>query len=998
MDVDPVSQTSKTNVFHKTTSKIASFAKKITDLLRSFFRVIGEFFTHLGKNQEKPYQLTPQERKNAKDAARAFRLSEITHEKRDQSIDQLPSSSREIEAQNQIIQEKTIPPIENPAMNTLHHATEVFCEKVFDCCADKIQPAIEGSEEGLRWFTKHFHTVTKKVVGAGGQTVQFLHSLLLQHLDNYAIPDKLIDEFEGPLQWLLRNDPSSEESDKISEETLIAALENSAELKAHFSDSQLQVYFKPVVNWLLGDDHSKTLLSVFRESEVLVDDNGIKSEEKQKIDAILQEALLFLLDRKIKIFNEYYQDQLNKPELNESKLSQAVRDIIVKNGTKIASLLARRFTVILEHAEFAEMFDSLIQIALKQTRAIIASEEKRRPQDFEKIIFKGEEFEGETTETSELTEEQKADKETTKTILQFAREYEEIRQKRRSEFTRLIRDNALLEQELKRQDELNKIPQEQLTGKEKAEKLTCKQLQKKQAEYSLLQDKLKVEREYEKENKMKWTDQATELTARNAYANYGSKDQPFCHPLIEKMLRDTEMSWRKKETITDKIFEPLVEEIIRLLIPEKSEDNKSDGLGFLCSQFKLPGLFKTLKDDILNVVNGFAGPNAHELLETSQRTIRQMEKELKHLISKATFDVARKLLKAAMTYSVRKMIEPIVDPTSLNYLVGKYALPTIQEQIVIAMLRQTISGNLDWVSKLYIDQLKLSEKPKAKKIKAIFSKIHPPLKNAFQEYHEFENNEEKLLKLLSPELEEIEKAITDHFTSQNLSFDTEDASKIAKAVIQNHYKDPESKTNQAYGELIENLLIKLGHFDFNSWFVKKGFPLLNKKVITPQMSAAMEEIRRSPDFLAIEIAKQINTQYATKESVKELLFNETPELDKQQVKDKLEVEIQKTAQVAYDCIFLAVSQLGWGWKHLATRSCKAALSDNSAKLAKVIARIYGKTFGSSLMNTNLLFRCQEVIMRTLVASNQNLSKQGRTSYLKLKEITELPQEPNEAVA
>lgn len=463
-----------------------------------------------------------------------------------------------------------------------------------------------------------------------------------------------------------------------------------------------------------------------------------------------------------------------------------------------------------------------------------------------------------------------------------------------------------------------------------------------------------------------WIARKAEQKALEAYLNFGAKQGPgsgFCHPRIAELLQNPNLSPNQKAKIEEELFKGLADEIIPLVFPKQKvelptgEIKEVDSLVYLCSQIDIPGEFKELAKEALDISKEILTPGTQKIIKGIYDTVWEFAGDQ---IQDSIANEAKEVLKKGVKAGARALFENFITPNNINDMVGQEVLPYVQQKLFSTIGLEVIEQNQATFAPLFhtLNSAK-SEEERKEVLSKMLAIITPKVKTSAALSAEVfaDMGDDEFEKLMLDELAAIENGILAYQESKQLQ--TEESVKVA---LEGYLKLTKVESNPYFGDLAVNLVFKLGKFNSAAEF----FSDLFKGLISEQISAVTKKMSQSPNFLMEKVTHLIKKKYLNKEKVNELIFDKTNEKSSAEVEAKLKSEIERTAKVAKDLVSFKVDQLSWGAKLIAKPVVASIVGDDEKKLAQLISTIYEKMFGDRLITHNLIIRIQEQLMKFMM--------------------------------
>jgi hypothetical protein len=171
--------------------------------------------------------------------------------------------------------------------------------------------------------------------------------------------------------------------------------------------------------------------------------------------------------------------------------------------------------------------------------------------------------------------------------------------------------------------------------------------------------------------------------------------------------------------------------------------------------------------------------------------------------------------------------------------------------------------------------------------------------------------------------------------------------------------------NPLYGELVSNLIFKLG-----GWPEYMGIGSFVKGLVSSTATESIEEIRASHHYLTTIISQAIHESFAKKEYVFELLYAPTAS-PSVHTKEKLNHQIDILSRLSYDLIIMNTQNQ----YQIVQYGVKKYIKNGPSAINDLITDVYKKIFSRHQINESLLMQFFNVLFKNLQETNEMIKQQ-----------------------
>ncbi len=650
---------------------------------------------------------------------------------------------------------------------------------------------------------------------------------------------------------------------------------------------------------------------------------------KEKVTQLLNSAILVLTQFRNTEFNDKMKATLIGDD--KKKLKKIIKKAIKNNAQKVTKQLLSRFIGILENISFSDAFDEIIELTVDQSNAILAANAAR-----EAKIKADESFLKRCDAAAAMNVQQNT------------------------------QDEELRLSLVQRKSEIENYGREKWV-KEKGDKAALKAYKKNPICSAQIEE-------------LDLVDSPNTKPAKSP----NTKPAEFPNGLKQALeIAKILLVPQNKNSEPKHLFNQSAERLIQLLLPPIQVKNKDgvihevDGLIYLLNQIEYP-------KEISKIIQEGSYIYKEILTDDRKKLVVGVLKGIKTFFydtaEENVLNYARKEMRDGIAKGISSLFQKFIVPTRINDMMGDNALPAIQEILVEALSRQLVSSNLTKYATSFKAIIDADEKDKKEKRTELLVQLR---ENVDEKLNQYEIDDDSLDNLLLPFIEEKEK-ILEKFMKNRKPIDGEDKEKVIASALTHHSETVFHGQNSKYGELVVNLVFKMGRLSptaekFSGWF---------EGLISKELTAATHEIQKSPHYLVDIATKQIKKNYLEKEddvkknAVKALLFDKSKELDDDQAKATLEEQMTKTAQIAHDFVMYIANQQNF----MVRPAIKAVVGGTPQHLENVISRIYHQMLGNTLYMQNFMVKAQEILSMTLKESAEKLD----STPVKIHKISRLP--------
>lgn len=250
-----------------------------------------------------------------------------------------------------------LPEITDPVMREFHEVTlkaaSVIIDAVFE---EKVEPHLKHAKEGINTASDALKFGAELAIKIGDKAAKPLFDKLNK------LKQKTRPELIHSLNWLMR---------ELNQATFKQELTGKLDVKEFNIPSERDINVNACIQWLFQSDHKQSIN----------DFCAAKKLDGKKIDIVFQTALLLMIEKKIEKFSNVCQVRFN------DKLPGIIRQSMQENSQRITDILLHRMIELLQNASqtkikgnqtlYNQMYDDLLEITVKQTKALIAVEKAK---------------------------------------------------------------------------------------------------------------------------------------------------------------------------------------------------------------------------------------------------------------------------------------------------------------------------------------------------------------------------------------------------------------------------------------------------------------------------------------------------------------------------------------------------------------------------------------------------------------------------------------------
>ena len=304
----------------------------------------------------------------------------------------------------------------------------------------------------------------------------------------------------------------------------------------------------------------------------------------------------------------------------------------------------------------------------------------------------------------------------------------------------------------------------------------------------------------------------------------------------------------------------------------------------------------------------------------------------------------RDYMKQKIAQLMCKLFEQLTVSEKLDKMMAFDILPMIQVMTIESLVRQIFKKNRkDYVT--YFESRNQEEL-----VRKLKGEVRGSLKQSSSQGYD------KIVEICIEQLiGEVNESIN-NYREKPENLKRKNATHIL-AAINKHFDIIYHDNNSLYGDLIINIIFRIGKFTLlNSADLGEMAAEFIKNDLSKEVTAAMYQIQKSPHYLIDKVIKKIQTDYLDRGAVKSLLFENQEKITPEKIQQKLKEEINKTAQVTHDLITYMLDNCLF--KNI-------IIGEDSTKLNNVITNMWQKVFKNQYRMQNLVIKAYEEISEAL---------------------------------
>lgn len=947
--IDPGSTT------HKSVWEKCPFLKilsKVWKAVCGFFKKIADIF------KPSPYVLTQRDLEYIKDAKNRYRPSPI------------PSPSQDLqEKEIRPVSNKELPPEEinneeDDVYRDFRKAGLTFIDNAVKATyTEKVEPLLPTVQGELGKLKEYLNFGADVVITIG----QGIKTPLEEKFIDFKVAEQLKPDMLRLVKWLVSKEKP------INQEWFLEELKKRIGNEIEYSQRELAI--EHCRKWLFENDFEA-------EDVPPLITPGTKFIEQKALERVFKDAVAILAEERIAQFDQKVQDNLNK------KLPDIIQELMEKNGQKIGKIVINRLIEILDKAPFAETFDDIIALLADQSSAVIKAEQVGKDEIAKEkaLIDLCEKASLDSPQRDPRAEQNRQD------LIGIRAVYIESS---RELWVSVQGENAYKEalkiakEHIQDLESKNEIPEELTKIREQGVALWIKK-QANDAKKNAISAAVKridsMDKDLEKEIEDEWLKSIGENAARESYRKFLVNGKALCHEKIHELdlvqdeiennapkqnsggienVLEILMAMLPKEDESEAhLFDTSAKRLMDLLFPPVEVKDLSgnkhtvDGLLYLLDQIDYG-------EELKEIYNEAAFIYREVLTDEKHMKIAKLLEENHATLERCVLKLTKTKTKDAVSQAIASLYQQFIVPQKIDELMAYTTLPALQETMVSALARSTLSYQLKNYAPLFQELVTAEDGDRDVKREKIIRDLSTATRQSLHSYDKDNMSDEKLHKLVEEQIIILEAFLSECFEKRTEQ-EGEDQGQVFLSFLEKYFETHYYESNPRYGDLVVNTAFKMGKLNgkveyFADWF---------KGSLSREISAATHDMRESPHYLLEKATEQINVNYSSEEKVKELLYNKTQELKTEETEKHLQQQLEKTAKIAHDLLYYNASQQGF----VARNAIKYVIGSNHELLNGVISRVYHQMLGNTLYTQNLMVRFQEKFSDLLIKGAENAAK------------------------
>lgn len=461
-----------------------------------------------------------------------------------------------------------------------------------------------------------------------------------------------------------------------------------------------------------------------------------------------------------------------------------------------------------------------------------------------------------------------------------------------------------------------------------------------------------------------------------AYANH-----PFCMPAMKELIEQTiDLALQEKDPeqfrrANEKaIYETLAERLLDLIMPSKkvlnadNEPVETDPFIELWDILHFPEEFNELLHHTEELTSEFITPDTMALLGHVKQPVIEI---VKNIFRNTTKDLLRKHL----AVFVKKGIETVIQPESLNNITANATLPTLNKKLIAAFAKQEVARNPKIFLPIATAMALAPQEQKQQQKEVLFHTLMSHMIGKFTQFNpenfipaDSADAPEKIegkalqaedwIQILLPIVNDVEVQLCAAMTPETSA----PGPKEIETKFHTLFKEQEIANNPEIGNIVMDLIFRVGEMKSEwvvDWFVKDN--------ISASTTAMLEPWRVSHEQIIHAMTDALRNKFLATDEIRRIIAGE-PDKPATLVDEKLAHQIDVTSRLAHDMITAIAQQKGT----ITHYAVKKLLGKDHAFMNSQISLIYQRVLGSRLANENLILRYCESLFAALGTASETI--------------------------